>query len=99
MGYFSNGTEGEMYVDQVCSKCVHNEGCTVMALHMMHNYAECNKPDSFLHVLIPRRENGLGNKKCTMFAAKTASKPCASCQREKTAKAHGQQQLIQEPAP
>lgn len=97
MGYFSNGTEGEMYIDQVCSKCSHEDGCPVMALHMMHNYDECNKPNSFLHVLIPRREDGLGNKKCTMFIAKDSPRPCPSCKRDKTAIKHGQQTLLTDP--
>ena len=47
MGYFSNGTEGECYYDQYCSRCIHNgdeDGpyCPVWALHKEHNYAECN---------------------------------------------------------
>ena len=71
MGYFSNGTEGELYYEQWCAKCIHNEPegayCPVWALHMEHNYAECNKPESFLHVLIPRTEDHLGNKRCAMF--------------------------------
>lgn len=70
MGYFPNGTAGEMYEHKYCSRCVHSEGdkgCTVWFLHMIHNYDECNKPDSFLHALIPRSESKLDNDECTMF--------------------------------
>ena len=71
MGYFSNGTEGEIYEDAYCSRCIHNDAsgpyCPVLALHKLHNYDECNKPDSFLHVLIPRSKDGLSNERCTMF--------------------------------
>ena len=67
MGYFSNGTEGEMYQDTYCAKCIHEKGCPVWGLHLLHNYDECNKPDSFLHLLIPRSETGLSNEQCSMF--------------------------------
>lgn len=71
MGYFSNGTEAECYEDAYCSRCVHQKiddgGCSVMLLHLLNNYDECNKPDSFLHTLIPTSTDGVGNKQCTMF--------------------------------
>jgi hypothetical protein len=70
MGYFSNGTEDECYFEQYCSRCIHNDpdkGCNVWFLHMLHNYEECNKKDSFLHVLIPRSKDGLSNEQCSMF--------------------------------
>lgn len=62
MGYFSNGSEGEGYEEQWCSRCLHNDGCAVWSAHQLHNYEECNKPDSILHMLIPR-DNG----QCRMF--------------------------------
>ena len=75
MGYFSNGTEGEMYEAHYCSRCKHGEWvrddtgrvplCAVWEAHMMHNYEECNKEDSILHVLIPRI--GVRNEQCRMF--------------------------------
>ncbi len=71
MGYFSNGTEGEMYFEQWCSRCVHRDGpagdsgCAVWLAHLMSNYSECNKKDSILHVLIPR--DGINNGQCAMF--------------------------------
>lgn len=75
MGYFSNGTEGEMYEARYCRRCLHNgppdgPGCPIMLLHLIHNYDECNKDDSFLHVLIPRSKYHLGNEQCTMFVDK-----------------------------
>lgn len=76
MGYFSNGMEGANYQYNVCNHCIHgSEGgegmhdCPVLELHEEHNYEECNKPDSFLHVLIPRNEEGF-NDECTMFIRK-----------------------------
>ncbi len=76
MGYFANGTEHELYERRYCSKCIHfgtpeSLGCAVMAAHMLKNYEDCNKPDSILHVLIPRK--GIENLECRMFVA--ADKP------------------------
>lgn len=68
MGYFSNGTEGQLYEAQYCDKCAHQDGCTVWLLHMLKNYEDCNNKESPLHILIPRGEKG-ENKKCTMFIA------------------------------
>ena len=68
MGYFSNGSEGLDYEKQYCERCVHYDGCAVWLLHLIHNYDECNKEDSFLHTLIPR--DGIENKQCKMFYAK-----------------------------
>jgi len=72
MGYFSNGTEGEIYEEEFCRKCVHdiNYNCSVLLLHRIHNYDACNNDKSFLHVLIPQTEDGLGNEQCTMFVKK-----------------------------
>lgn len=69
MGYFSNGTEGESYYETYCSKCVfgRDHGCPIWNMHIQYNYAECNKPDSFLHRLIPRAKGGLGNEECKFF--------------------------------
>lgn len=82
MGYFSNGTEGEGYLESYCYRCVHwkdvgdgrGVGCPVWDLHLMHNYKECNNKGSFLHVLIPRvttkADDGIDfphNGECTMF--------------------------------
>lgn len=71
MAYFSNGTESADYEFKYCEQCVHfnddSGGCPVMLLHLLHNYRECNKSDSFLDVLIPRSKDGLDNEQCKMF--------------------------------
>jgi len=66
MGYFANGTEGMAYESRFCDKCVHQEDCTILLLHAIHNYEECNKKDSMLHTLIPMDKHG-NNERCTMF--------------------------------
>jgi hypothetical protein len=72
MAYFSNGTEGLEYEAKWCATCVHSKphgqmvGCTVWLAHLLYNYAECNNPQSVLHVLIPRSKDALSNLKCTM---------------------------------
>ena len=56
MGYFSNGTEGDMYEEEYCHRCVHNHpehGCPCWEAHKWWNYDECNKPESILHKMIP----------------------------------------------
>jgi len=69
MGYFSNGTEGVDYQNNYCSRCVHdvNSDCPIWLAHLIHNYDECNKDDSILHMLIPRSEDGLENEQCKLF--------------------------------
>jgi hypothetical protein len=76
MGYFSNGTEGESYYEEYCARCIHDDEdrgiyCPIWNLHLLHNYEECNKKDSFLHTLIPR--NGGCNDRCTMFVERGAA--------------------------
>lgn len=79
MGYFSNGTEGEMYESAYCDRCVHQgpedgPGCAVWFAHLIHNYDECNNKDSILHMLIPLEtmefDDGIKqqvNGECLMF--------------------------------
>lgn len=76
MGYFSNSTDGEAYYSAYCAKCIHEHqyrrdgtggGCAVWFIHGVLNYEECNKPDSPLHILIPRDKATGMNKECTMF--------------------------------
>ena len=71
MGYFSNGTEGMLYEDDFCSRCVHQKpddgGCAVWLAHMLYNYRDCNDENSILHLLIPRSKDKLSNEKCTMW--------------------------------
>lgn len=71
MGYFSNGSEGEGYQERYCFRCLHDNFekgiyCPIWNLHLRGNYEECNKPDSYLHALIPR-EKPIGNGRCAMF--------------------------------
>ena len=73
MGYFSNGAEGQDYEERHCSRCLHDQddnGCAVWLAHLLANYEECNNEESPLHVLIPRGDGGLYNKKCRMFIKK-----------------------------
>ena len=72
MGYFPNGTSGGIYYEKYCSRCVHDnagegEMCAIWSAHLLHNYEECNKPDSILHMLIPLDEDGFGNGQCRLF--------------------------------
>ena len=70
MGYFSNGTEGLDYEARYCDRCVHQKPdkfCPVWEAHLCANYEECDKPDSILHILIPRTADGLENEQCRMF--------------------------------
>ena len=69
MGYFSNSTEGNFYEQEFCAKCWHYHDWAVLQAHMLYNYEECNNPNSILHLLIPRSEDGLSNLKCRMFVS------------------------------
>ena len=68
MGYFSNGTEGDLYEARWCARCVHRDdkpACAVWELHLFRNYDEYDDAESALHVLIPR--DGIENQQCRMF--------------------------------
>lgn len=53
MGYFSNGTEGDMYEEQYCSRCIHFPdyedpnavGCPIIGIHMLYNSDQCKRDD------------------------------------------------------
>jgi hypothetical protein len=77
MGYFSNGSEGEAYEAKWCAKCLHNDGCAVWFAHLIHNYDECNKDDSILHLLIPRTADKIHNERCSMFVERELLSPLA----------------------
>ena len=70
MGYFSNGTEGEMYREKYCDRCVNNgdekgeDGCAVWDAHLIYNGED--GPEPVLNMLIPRDADGW-NKQCRMF--------------------------------
>ena len=82
MGYFANGTEGLLYEEEWCQRCIHfddiNEEdelleakpCAVWEAHLLYSYQEANNPDSVLNMLIPLRDDGLGNEKCQLFRQK-----------------------------
>ena len=77
MGYFSNSSEGAAYEAKYCNGCIHDDvengnGCPILLLHLLYNYDECNNKDSFLHVLIPRSKDGIGNEQCTMYLPRFA---------------------------
>lgn len=72
MGYFSNGTEGMIFEEQWCSRCVHsddrpgkeigdrdNPPCPVWMAHLMFAYDECDSKSNaktILDMLITPRE-------------------------------------------
>jgi hypothetical protein len=71
VGYFSNGTEGELYRERYCERCVHDRGeafCPVWEAHLWFNadQHEDNAVKEFLDILIPRRPDG-SNGECRMF--------------------------------
>ena len=88
MGYFSNGTEGEMYMEQYCVRCINwrgeddDQGCPVMDLHFLYNYDACNDDNHPIHHLIPRSEDGLRNEECRMFLQRTDAPPIGQRQLE-----------------
>ena len=78
MGYFANGTEGEYYREKYCERCVNwhdkastpeTPGCPIMDLHFLYNYDDCDKPESYLHSLIPLKDGH--NEECSMFLERT----------------------------
>jgi hypothetical protein len=78
MGYFPNGTAGEMFEAEYCSKCVHNTdaGCPTMMAHVIFGYKLCNAKENegkqILDMLIPIKDGGW-NDGCAMFHAATQS--------------------------
>ena len=74
MGYFSNGTEGEIFQEQYGARCLHNgdengEGplCPVWELHLLYDYDQLKNKDlaHCLGALIPRQ--GGRNLACRLF--------------------------------
>lgn len=67
MGYFSNGTEGEMFEARWCERCVHQDesedsiGCPVWWLHLMWNQ-EWEGIIEFINQAIRRREYEVRNE-------------------------------------
>jgi hypothetical protein len=77
MGYFSNGTEGDIYEEQYCSRCIHypEKGfCPVWAAHLFYNHGRSEDANDILNLLIPEGKIQLpdgreipGNLQCSMF--------------------------------
>jgi len=70
MGYFSNGTEGMVYEEQYCARCVHQpkeetDGCPVWDLHHLWN-GTTGDIGGILDMLIPRDRDGI-NQQCALF--------------------------------
>jgi len=71
MGYFSNGTELEFYIEGYCVHCAHcrpddeDHLCPILGLHLDYNYERGNLIEKVLNELIPRAAIGNGN--CAMF--------------------------------
>lgn len=70
MAYFSNGTEGMIYQERYCVRCIHGQdlagkGCAVWDAHFFFN-GEKDKSD-VLDFIIPRVSQGAGNDECKMF--------------------------------
>ena len=73
MGYFSNGSEGATYEENVCARCAHGQnpedGCAVWLAHLMYNYDQSKNPElkDVLSLLIPESNVPGYNDFCTMF--------------------------------
>lgn len=76
MAYFPNGTSGDIFEEENCDRCVHQNHdikspcCPVWELHMHWNYGQNDdKEKNFaLEMFIPME--GLFPKKCLMFFEK-----------------------------
>ena len=78
MGYFSNGSEGEIYWFSYCKKCNNwtkregelEFGCPIWDLHILYQYNLCNSRSlakKILDFLIPTNKKECNNEKCSMF--------------------------------
>ncbi len=81
MAYFSNGTEGELYREHYCERCVHlpereDRDCPIWSAHFFYNGDQhSNKPVAgILNMLIPRAKDGLSNEQCAFFQDKQFGK-------------------------
>lgn len=82
MGYFANGSEGEIYQANYCFKCKNwidkkdgkGYGCAIWDLHILYSYELCNsksKAKKMLDFLIPDRD--CSNEECKMYLPKSLS--------------------------
>ena len=59
MGYFSNGTEGMIFTEMFCERCVNwrdlddnrGPGCPIWDAHLMFAYEECNSESNAATIL------------------------------------------------
>jgi hypothetical protein len=59
----SNGTEGMMFMEYFCDRCIYNseeEGCEIIMRTMMHDVSEPEYPSEWLH-------DFKGRPQCTQF--------------------------------
>lgn len=80
MAYFSNGTEGMIWEQKWCSRCVHQDpsdgdGCPILTLHVVFNGDEGDVRTA-LDMLIPNGNRGPG--KCALFFEKAQQTEDAS---------------------
>jgi|6_EtaG_2_1085325.scaffolds.fasta_scaffold03149_2 hypothetical protein len=85
MGYFSNGTEGQLYEARYCSRCDCQsvEPCAVLNAHFIAatqvGWADDMSPmRMILDMLIPQNRHGQ-NGECTMFKAEANSRRRSRC--------------------
>ena len=89
MGYFSNGTEGMIYEEAFCRRCIHygpeeGPGCPIWAAHLLYAYELCNDDEHPGKVMLdmfipPEEEAGLnGNGRCRMFVQDEAKEPLSA---------------------
>jgi hypothetical protein len=78
MGYFSNSTEGGLFIERNCCRCANwmvnkendTEGCPIMDLHLLYGYELANsksKAKEMLDFLIDTQGNDIDKWKCSMF--------------------------------
>lgn len=73
MAYFSNGTEGMVFEDVYCCRCVHyrepdDGGCPVWILHLLWNYEQNKDEDKRLALDLLITGNGFTEPyQCEMF--------------------------------
>lgn len=76
MGYFSNGTDGDIYQSNFCNRCIHDKegfGCQIMNAHFFFNYDQHKNEQlkEVLSMLIPREEDeGEFNGQCLLYVPK-----------------------------
>lgn len=70
MGYFPNGTSGDIYEAQYCARCIHRDeekGCPVMTAHMLYAYSGGEEAKHILNMLIPEHKTECRNEQCRLF--------------------------------